>query len=89
MLQPLLDTLTNLGAEFWAFGVGILIILASLFMLYRAIQGTTALGFGSGQLAAAAAVGIVGILILVMAAFKVIPSFVDMLKDATPSAPFK
>lgn len=89
MLQPLLAQLTNLATDFWAFGVGVLLILASLLMLYRAIQGTTALGFGSGQMAAAAVIGIVGILIIVMAAFKVIPSFADILRSSAPPAPFK
>jgi len=88
MLQPLLTQLTDLGVEFWTFGIGVLLIIASLFMLYRAIQGTTALGFGSGQMAAAAVMGIVGILILVLGAFNVIPSFIDMLKSSTPAPPF-
>jgi len=89
MLQPLLTQLTSLAADFWTFGIGALLILASLLMLYRAIQGTTALGFGSGQMAAAAVMGIVGILIIVLGAFKVIPSFTDLLRSSAPPPPFK
>ena len=88
MFGPLLSMLDTLGTQVWNFGVGVLLILAALFMLYRAIQGTTALGFGSGQMAGAALIGIVGILIIVLTAFKVIPSFTELLKSSTPSAPW-
>jgi len=88
MFTDLLAQLTAIANDFWSFGVGVLLIMAALFMLYRAMQGTAALGFGSGQMTVGAVMGIVGILILVLSVFKVIPSFMDMLKIAQPPAPF-
>lgn len=89
MFEALYNVLNAIAADAWNFGTGVLLILASLFMLYRAIQGTTALGFGSGQMAGAALVGIVGILIIVLTAFNVIPSFTELLKVNLPSPPWR
>lgn len=88
MFGGLLDQLREISAQAWAFGVGLILILASLAMLYRAIQATAAMSFGSGPMVAAGVMGIVGVLILVMAAFNLIPAFVDMLKGVAPAAPF-
>jgi len=88
MFNELLAQLQAIGADAWAFGIGVLLIIAALVMLYRAIQATAAAGFGSGPMIGAAIMGIIGVFLIVAAAFDLIPSFTQWLGSRTPEPPF-
>lgn len=86
MFDQLLTTIQSWGADAWAFGTGVILVLVSLGMLYRLFQAGVALSFGNGQVVAWALVGIVGLALLVMAGFDLIPSLVREIP--TPEPPF-
>ncbi len=86
MFEGLLTTIQAWGADAWTFGVGVLLVVVSLGMLYRLFQAGVALSFGNGQVVAWAVVGLFGLALLLLAGFDVIPALIA--KIPTPEPPF-
>ena len=88
MFDAALQTLTDIAREAWLFIAAIIIVVALIGALIAVLKGVTGASFGSSQMTGIAIVGAVGIIILVLVGFLVIPSLGDVLRDASPNPPF-
>jgi len=86
MFSELLATIQSFGADAWAFGVGVLIVIVSLGMLYRLFQAGVALSFGNGQVLVWSILGLFGLALLLIAGFDLIPNLIGRIP--TPEPPF-
>ncbi len=86
MFEGLLTTIQSIGADAWTFGVGVIIVLVSLGMLYRLFQAGVAMSFGNGQVLVWAIIGLFGLALLVIAGFDLIPNLIGRIP--TPEPPF-
>jgi hypothetical protein len=80
--------IANLSRDAWAFMTGLLIIVAMLGGLYYTLQGSAGMAFGGSKMAAYAIVGIVGLVIVVLIAFLMLPELGNVLQNSVPKAPF-
>ena len=88
VFQTVYDNIANLAGDAWGFMVGLLIIVAMLGGLYYTLQGGAGMAFGGSKMAAHAIIGIVGLVVLVLIAFLILPELGTLLKNNTPKAPF-
>jgi hypothetical protein len=88
MFDPIMDQLTTIAQDAWMFLVGLMIIVALLGGLYFVLQGTAGAAFGGGRMTSVAILGAVGIVILVMFAFLVLPEMGNLLDGLQPDPPF-
>ena len=88
MFDPIMDQLTTIAQDAWLFLVGVLIIVALLGGLYFILQGTAGAAFGGGRMTAAAIIGAIGIVVLVLFAFLVLPELSVLLQGMQPDPPF-
>lgn len=88
MFGDVLAEITRLATDAWGFLVGLLIIVAILGGLWYVLQGTTAVTFGGSGMASKAIIGAIGLIILVLVAFLVLPEMANALKEHKPDAPF-
>ncbi len=88
VFQPVLNALLPLARNAWAFGVGILIVVAGLGGLYFILQGTAGAATGGSGLTGRAIIGMVGIIVMVLMAFLLLPQLSCMLQKSAPVAPF-
>ena len=88
MFDPIMEQITTIAQDAWAFLIGLLIIIALLGGLYYVLQGTAGAAFGGGRMTSAAIIGAVGIVILVLFAFLVIPELGGLLEGLQPEPPF-
>ncbi len=86
MFDGLLNTIQSWGADAWVFGVGVIIVVVSLGMLYRLFQAGVAMSFGNGQVVAWAIVGLFGLAMLLLAGLDIIPNLIQSIP--TPDPPF-
>lgn len=80
--------IANLSRDAWAFMTGLLIIVAMLGGLYYTLQGSAGMAFGGSKMAGIAIVGIVGLVIVVLIAFLMLPELGSVLQNSIPKAPF-
>jgi hypothetical protein len=88
MFDPIMKQITTIAQDAWLFLVGLLIIVALLGGLYFVLQGTAGAAFGGGRMTSAAIVGAVGIVVLVLFAFLVLPELGGLLEGLQPAPPF-
>jgi hypothetical protein len=88
MFEPIMSQLTTIAQEAWAFLVGLMVIVALLGGLYFVLQGTAGVAFGGGRMTGMAILGAVGIVVLVLFAFLVIPQLGSLLQGLEPAPPF-
>ena len=88
MFDPILTQLSEIARDAWVFLAGLMIIVALLGGLYYVLQGTTGAAFGGGKMTSVAIVGAVGIVILVLFAFLVIPELGTLLESLQPEPPW-
>ena len=88
MFDPILEKLTEIARDAWLFLAGLLIMVALLGGLYFALQGAAGAAFGGGRSTSIAILGGVGIVLLVLFAFLVIPQLGELLKGLQPVPPF-
>lgn len=88
MFDPIMEQITTIAQDAWAFLIGLLIIVALLGGLYYVLQGTAGAAFGGGRMTSAAILGAVGIVILVLFAFLVLPELGSLLDGLQPEPPF-
>ena len=88
MFDPIMSQLTLIAQDAWAFLAGLLVIMALLGGLYFVLQGTAGVAFGGGRMTGVALLGAVGLVILVLFAFLVIPQLGTLLQSVEPAPPF-
>ena len=80
--------IANLSRDAWAFMTGLLIIVAMLGGLYYVLQGTAGAAFGGSRMTSMAIIGVIGLVVIVLFAFLVLPQVGEMLKNFQPAPPF-
>ena len=88
MFDPVMTKITELATDAWLFLVGLLVIVAILGALWYILKGTTAVAFGGSNMASSAIIGAIGIIVLVIVAFLVLPELGNLLENMKPAAPF-
>ena len=88
MFDPIMEQIQTLAQDAWLFLIGLLIIVALLGALYYVLQGTAGAAFGAGRMTSTAIIGAVGIVILVLFAFLVLPQLGELLQGLAPAPPF-
>ena len=88
MFDPIMEQLTTIAQDAWIFLVGLLIIVALLGGLYFVLQGTVGAAFGGGKMTSVAIIGAIGIIVLVLFAFLVLPELGTLLEGLQPDPPF-
>ncbi len=88
MFDEVMAQIILIARDAWGFLVGLLIVVAMLGGLFYVLQGTAGATFGGGKMTSMAIIGLVGIVILVLVAFLLIPQLGDILKNLQPDAPF-
>jgi len=88
MFDKVLEQILSIARDAWGFLAGLLIVVAMLGGLYYVLQGTAGATFGGGRMTSMAMIGLVGIVILVLVAFLLIPQLGAMLKSLQPQPPF-
>jgi hypothetical protein len=88
VFDPIMEQIQSLAQDAWLFLIGLLIIIALLGALYYVLQGTAGAAFGAGRMTSTAIIGAVGIVILVLFAFLVLPQLGEMLEGLSPEPPF-
>ncbi len=88
MFDPIMTQLIDIAQDAWIFLVGLLIMVALLGGLYFVLQGTAGVAFGGGRMTGMAILGAVGIVILVLFAFLVLPELGNLLEGLRPDPPF-
>ena len=88
MFDPIMDQLTTIAQDAWIFLVGLLMVVALLGGLYYVLQGTAGVAFGGSRMTSVAILGAVGIVVLVLFAFLVLPELGDLLEGLQPDPPF-
>jgi hypothetical protein len=88
MFDPIMEQIQTLAQDAWLFLIGLLVIVAMLGALYYVLQGTTGAAFGASRMASTAIIGAVGIVILVLFAFLVLPQLGELIQGLVPEPPF-
>lgn len=88
MFDEVLKQVLAIARDAWGFLVGILVVVALLGGLWYTLQGTAGAAFGGGKMTSMAIIGAIGIVIMVMVAFLVIPEMGTMLQGMQPAPPF-
>jgi hypothetical protein len=88
MFDPILEKLTEIAQDAWLFLAGLLVMVALLGGLYFALQGAAGAAFGGARSTSIAILGGIGIVLLVLFAFLVIPQLGELLKGLQPAPPF-
>ncbi|MEA3350215.1 MAG: hypothetical protein U9Q82_06315 [Chloroflexota bacterium] len=88
MFDTVLDKILEISRDAWVFLTGLLVVVAILGGLWYALQGAAGAAFGGGKMTAMAIMGAIGIVIMVMVAFLVIPEMSTMLQGMQPTPPF-
>lgn len=88
VFQSVYNQVASLSREAWMFMTGLLIIVAMLGGLYYVLQGSAGMAFGGSKVAAYAIVGIVGLVMVVLIAFLILPQLGTVLQNNAPKPPF-
>jgi hypothetical protein len=88
VFEPIMEQLTTIAQDAWMFLVGLMIIVALLGGLYFVLQGTAGAAFGGGRMTSVAIIGAIGITVLVLFAFLVLPELGTLLEGLQPDPPF-
>jgi hypothetical protein len=63
-------------------------VVALLGGLYYVLQGTAGAAFGGSRMTSMAIIGVIGLVVIVLFAFLVLPQVGEMLKNFQPAPPF-
>jgi len=88
MFDALQQKLLEMGRDTWTFLAVITGMLAMLGGLFYVLKGTAGAALGSDRTAAMAIVGAIGIVVLVLVGFMIIPELGTMIQTAQPTPPF-
>jgi len=88
MFDVLLEKLLGIGREAWIFLASITGMVALLGALFYVLKGTAGSALGSERTTSMAVIGAVGLIILVLVGFLVIPQMGDLITEVQPEPPF-
>ena len=88
MFDSAMDQILAIARDAWGFLAGLLIVVALLGGLFYTLQGSAGAAFGGSKMAATAILGVIGLVIVVMFAFLVIPQLGSVLQGLKPTPPF-
>ena len=88
MFGPIMDQILTIARDAWGFLAGLLVVVALLGGLYFVLQGTAGAAFGGSRMSSIAILGAVGLVVLVLFAFLVIPQLGTLLQSLEPVPPF-
>jgi len=88
MFEPVQEKLLELGRDAWVFLASITAMIAMLGALFYVLKGSTGAAFGSDRATSVAIIGAVGLIVLVLVGFLIIPEMGKMLQEAQPTPPF-
>jgi hypothetical protein len=88
MFGPIMDQILAISRDAWGFLAGLLVVVALLGGLYFVLQGTAGAAFGGSRMSSIAILGAVGLVVLVLFAFLVIPQLGTLLHSLEPVPPF-
>ena len=88
MFDPVLEEISKIAADAWMFLVGLLVIVAVLGALWYVLQGATGVAFGGSGMTSKAIIVAIGLVILVIVAFLILPEMSSLLEGLKPEPPF-
>lgn len=89
MFDTIYNTIVNLSTQAWGFIAGLIIIVALLGGLFQVLQGAAGSAFGASNTTKIAIVGALGLVLIVLIAFLILPQFSNILYENKPAAPFR
>lgn len=88
MFGPIMDQILILARDAWGFLVGLIVVVALLGGLYYVLQGSAGMAFGGSKMATYAILGVVGLIVLVLIGFLMLPQLGQLLESFKPAPPF-
>ena len=88
MFDVVMEQILLIARDAWAFLAGLLVVVALLGGLYYVLQGTAGAAFGGSRMTSMAIIGVIGLVVIVLFAFLVLPQVGEMLKSFQPKPPF-
>jgi hypothetical protein len=88
MFDVVMEQILLIARDAWAFLAGLLVVVALLGGLYYVLQGTAGAAFGGSRMTSMAIIGVIGLVVIVLFAFLVLPQVGEMLKNFQPAPPF-
>jgi len=88
MFDVVMEQILLIARDAWAFLAGLLVVVALLGGLYYVLQGTAGAAFGGSRMTSMAIIGVIGLVVIVLFAFLVLPQVGEMLKSFQPAPPF-
>jgi hypothetical protein len=89
MFDGTYTTILNLSTQAWGFIAGLIIIVAVLGGLFQVLQGAAGSAFGASNTTKIAIIGALGLVLIVLIAFLILPQLSEILYQNRPAAPFK
>ena len=88
IFEPIMTTISSIARDFWGVIIGLIIIAATLGMIFAVLRGAGGMLIGGSKETTVAVVGIVGIVLLVVVGFVAVPQLAGLMKGLTPAPPF-
>jgi len=88
LFGPIMDQILILARDAWGFLVGLIVVVALLGGLYYVLQGSAGMAFGGSKMATYAILGVVGLIVLVLIGFLILPQLGQLLESFKPDPPF-
>ncbi len=89
MFDPIMEKLLEIASSAWTFLAGLLIIIALLGALYYILHGAAGASMGGQKMASTAILGAVGLVVMVLIAFLLLPQLANILYEVQPAPPFQ
>jgi hypothetical protein len=88
VFKPVYAALAPLARNLWAFLVGLVVIVAVLGGMYFALTGTGGAIMGGAKPTAGAIIGVLGLVVMVLMVFLILPNLGTILCSFQPQPPF-
>lgn len=88
LFGPIMEQILILARDAWGFLVGLIVVVALLGGLYYVLQGSAGMAFGGSKMATYAILGVVGLIVLVLIGFLILPQLGQLLESFKPAPPF-
>ena len=89
LFGPVMEQILILARDAWGFLVGLIVVVALLGGLFYVLQGSAGMAFGGSKMATYAILGVVGLVIMVLIGFLILPQLGDLLEGFKPDPPFR
>ena len=85
---PVYDQIAIVSRSAWSFIVGLIVIVVLLGGLWYGLQGAAGASFGGSKTTSTAILGVVGLVLVALMIFLLLPNLGEMLKSFQPKPPF-